>query len=91
MLSAVWYSRSVGHAPELPVQLSNGSQIPADGRHVVVTGRKPSTQVLVVPAQESVPSQAPPLEVPTQVVVAEAKPSAGQMADVPVQLSNTSH
>ncbi len=47
--------------------------------------------VLAVPEQESVPSQAPPFDVPTQVVVADAKPSAGHAPDVPVQLSATSH
>jgi hypothetical protein len=58
---------------------------------VVVEDTKPSTQVLAVPRQESVPSQSPPLEVPTQAVVAGWKPSAGQVADEPVQLSATSH
>jgi hypothetical protein len=43
------------------------------------------------PLQESVPSHAPPFEVPTQVVVEAWKPSAGQAPDVPVQLSATSH
>ena len=57
---------------------------------MVVDARKPSTQ-LPAPSQESVPSQAPPFEVPTQVVVEDWKPSAGQVPDVPVQLSATSH
>ena len=57
---------------------------------MVVAGLKPSTQ-WPAPSQESVPSQAPPLEVPVQDVVAEAKPSAGQAPDDPVQLSATSH
>jgi hypothetical protein len=57
---------------------------------VVVDGLKPSTQ-WPDPSQESVPSQAPLFEVPVQVVVAVANPSAGQEPDVPVQLSATSH
>ena len=56
---------------------------------MVVAGRYPSTQ-RPAPSQESVPSQAPPFEVPTQAVVAGRKPSAGQAADVPLQLSATS-
>jgi hypothetical protein len=51
---------------------------------------KPSTQ-WPDPSHESVPSQAPLFEVPVQVVVAVANPSAGQEPDVPVQLSATSH
>ena len=58
---------------------------------MVVEGRKPSTQVFALPEQESVPSQSPPLELPTQGVVAGWKPSAGQAPDVPEQLSATSH
>ena len=57
---------------------------------MVVADWKPSTQ-LPVPLQESVPSQAPPFEVPTQDVVADWKPFAGQAPDDPVQLSATSH
>src|SRR6266498_3501439 len=64
---------------------------PAVNRQVVVDDRKPSTQVLAVPLQESVPSQAPPVDSPVQVVVAEANPSTGQAPDVPLQLSATSH
>jgi hypothetical protein len=60
-------------------------------RHVVVDDWKPSTQVLAVPLQESVPSQGPPLEVPVQAVVAGWKASAGQAPEEPVQLSSTSH
>ena len=67
---------SAGHAPVVPVQLSATSQTPFLARQVVVPARNPSTQVLAVPRQESVPSQAPPLELPTQDVVAEAKPFA---------------
>ena len=82
---------SFGHEPLVPVQLSATSHTPATGRQVVVEDLKPSTQVLAVPLQESVPSQAPPLELPTQVVVADANPSAGHAPDVPLQLSATSH
>jgi hypothetical protein len=41
--------------------------------------------------QESVPSHAPPFELPTQVVVDGWKPFAGQAPDEPVQDSATSH
>ena len=58
---------------------------------MVVEDRKPSTQVLEVPEQESVPSHAPPIDSPVQIVIAEANPSTGQALDVPVQLSATSH
>src|SRR5262245_23069143 len=81
---------SAGQAPDVPVQLSATSHSPADARQVVVDGRKPSTQC-PAPSQESVPSQAPPLEVPVQAVVAGWKLSAGQAPDVPVQLSAMSH
>jgi hypothetical protein len=57
---------------------------------MVVAGLKPSTQC-PAPSQESVPSHAPPFDVPVQAVVAEANPSAGHWPDVPVQLSATSH
>jgi hypothetical protein len=57
---------------------------------VVVAGWKPSTQ-FPAPSQESDPSQAPPFDVPTQVVVAGWWASVGQEALVPVQLSATSH
>ena len=57
---------------------------------MVVAGWKPSTQ-LPEPLQESLPSQAPPFEVPTQAVVTGWKPFAGQAPDEPVQLSATSH
>jgi hypothetical protein len=56
----------------------------------VVADTKPSTQT-PAPSQESVPSHAPPFEVPTQVVVEAWKPFAGHAPDVPVQLSATSH
>src|SRR5262245_8607625 len=80
---------SAGQAPDEPVQLSATSHSPAAARQVVVDDRKPSLQC-PAPSQESVPSQAPPFEVPVQLVVDGAKPSAGQSADVPVQLSATS-
>jgi hypothetical protein len=56
---------------------------------MVVAGWKPSTQA-PWPSQESVPSQAPPFEVPVLAVVDGAKPSGGH-TPVPVQLSATSH
>jgi hypothetical protein len=58
---------------------------------MVVDDWKPSTQVLAVPEQESVPSQGLPFDVPWQAVVAGANPSAGHAPDEPVQLSATSH
>ena len=57
---------------------------------MVVEGWKPSTQ-LPAPSQESVPSQAPPFDVPVQAVVEGWKASVGHAPDVPVQLSATSH
>ena len=57
---------------------------------MVVADWNPSTQ-LPAPSQESDPSQAPPFELPTQVVVDDWKPFAGQAPDEPVQLSATSH
>ena len=57
---------------------------------MVVADAKPSTQT-PLPSQESVVSQAPPLEVPTQVVVDGCFASAGQSFVVPVQLSAASH
>jgi hypothetical protein len=56
----------------------------------VVEDRKPSAQA-PDPSQESVPSQSPPLDVPTQAVVNGWKPSTGHSTDEPVQLSATSH
>jgi hypothetical protein len=81
---------SAGQSPDVPVQLSATSHSPAAARQMVVAGLKPSTQC-PAPSHESVPSHAPPFEVPVQAVVAEAKPSAGHWPDVPVQLSATSH
>ena len=57
---------------------------------MVVADLKPSTQA-PLPSQESVPSQAPPLEVPVQAVVEGWKALSGQAPIVPVQLSATSH
>src|SRR5512143_4019952 len=76
---------SAGHAPEEPVQLSATAHRPAAARRALVDGLKPSTH-LPAPSQESVPSQAPPFDVPVQVVVDGWKPSAGQSFVVPVQL-----
>src|SRR5262245_45406557 len=81
---------SAGQAPDEPEQLSATSHSPAAARQMVVDDRKPSLQC-PAPSQESVPSQAPPLEVPVQLVVSGLKPSAGQAPDEPVQLSATSH
>jgi len=44
-----------------------------------------------VPLQWSVASQAPPWDVPVQVVVLGSKASAGHAPELPVQLSATSH
>src|SRR5262245_23870576 len=85
------WKASAGQAPDEPVQLSATSHCPADARQMVVAGWKPSTQVFSPPLHESVPSQAPPFEVPVQGVVAGWKASAGQAPDEPVQLSATSH
>ena len=82
---------SAGQEPDVPVQLSATSHWPAEARHSVVAGLKPSTHVLAVPEQESVASHAPSCELPVQGVVAGAKPFAGQVTVVPVQLSATSH
>ena len=82
MLSAVWYNTSAGQLPVEPEQLSAGSHTPADWRHVVVEDLKPSTQVLAPPRQESVASQGPPLEVPTQAVVDGWMNSSGHCANI---------
>jgi len=81
---------SAGHAPDEPVQLSDGSHSPVDARHVVVAGLKPSTQ-WPAPSHESLASHAPPFDVPVQVVVEGENPSAGHAPDEPVQLSDGSH
>src|SRR5438067_1529386 len=84
---------SAGQAPEEPVQVSATSHWPAEARQVTVLAWKTSTQVLLVPVQWSAlsVSQAPPCDAPVQLVALEAKPSAGQVPDVPVQSSATSH
>ena len=84
---------SAGQAPLAPVHSSATSHCPADARHVTVLALKTSTHVLLVPVQWSLASlsHAPPCELPVQLVDDEAKPSAGQAALVPVQLSATSH
>jgi len=82
---------SAGHAPEVPVQVSATSHCPASARHTKPEGRYSSTQALLVPAQWSVASQAPPSEVPAHVVVLGSKASAGQAPELPVQVSATSH
>ena len=58
-----------------------------------MSAAKASTQVSAVPEQWSFASSshAPPCELPVQLVVADAKLSAGQVPLVPVQLSATSH
>src|SRR5213076_1711577 len=69
------------------------SHTPAEARQVVVADLKTSTHVLLVPLQRSAASssQAPPWDVPVQLVVAEANASAGHVPEVPVQISATSH
>ena len=56
-----------------------------------VFGWKTSTQVFAVPLQWSAASQAPPLDVPVQLVAAEANTSAGHAPVEPVHVSATSH
>ena len=56
-----------------------------------VLGWKTSTHVLAVPLQWSAASHAPPLDVPVQLVAAEAKTSAGHTPEEPVHVSATSH
>ena len=52
-----------------------------------------SRHVFAAPEQWSAASlsQAPPFDVPVQVVDEDAKPSAGQAPELPVQVSATSH
>ena len=82
---------SAGQVPLVPVQLSATSHCPAELRQMVVADLKTSTHVLLVPEQWSAPSHAPPCEVPVQLVEDDAKASAGQAPELPVQLSATSH
>src|SRR5262249_25006036 len=78
---------SAGQAPDVPVQLSARSQgFPFVPRQLVVDGSKPSTQ-FPAPSQESVPSQAPPFDVPVHVVVLGALSSAGHAYAAPFRLS----
>jgi hypothetical protein len=80
-----------GQTPEVPVQVSATSHSPASWRQTKVLGLNWSTQVLAVPLQWSVASQAPPCDVPVQVVVLGSKLSAGHAPELPVQVSATSH
>jgi hypothetical protein len=84
---------SAGHVPEVPVQLSATSHWPAEARHSKLDAWNASTHVLLVPVQWSAASlsHTPACEAPVQLVAADAKPSAGHVPDVPVQLSATSH
>ena len=84
---------SAGQAPLAPVHISATSHWPADARHVTVLALKVSTHVFAVPAQWSLASssQAPPCELPVQLVADDAKLSAGQAPLAPVHISATSH
>jgi hypothetical protein len=84
---------SAGQVPEVPVQFSATSHVPADPRHTVLPDLNTSTHVLAVPEQWSAVSlsHAPACDVPVQSVAEEANPSAGQAPDVPVHVSATSH
>ena len=84
---------STGQVPLVPVQLSASSHWPVEGRQVTVLALKVSTQVFAVPEQWSVASlsQAPPCELPVQLVEDDAKLSAGQAPLAPVHISATSH
>src|SRR5213593_2537851 len=84
---------SAGHVADVPVHVSATSHCPAEARHTNVEDWKTSTHVLLVPVQWSAASlsHAPPCEAPMQLVVLEAKTSAGHVPDVPVQVSATSH
>ena len=84
---------SAGHTPELPVQVSATSHVPADARHTVLDDLNTSTHVLAVPEQWSAMSlsQAPACDAPVQVVADDRKTSVGQVPVVPVHVSATSH
>ena len=84
---------SAGQVPLTPVHCSATSHCPVEGRHVTVSAAKESTQVSAVPEQWSLASssQAPPRELPVQVVEDEAKLSAGHVPLAPVHISATSH
>src|SRR5437773_10498673 len=82
-----------GPLPVFPVQVSATSHWPAEARHVWLAAWKTSTHELSVPVQWSAASLShrPPCEAPVQLVDAEAKPSAGHTAVVPVHGAATSH
>src|SRR5438552_2939730 len=82
-----------GHAADVPLQVSATSHWPAEARHVELAAWKTSTHELLVPVQWSAASlsHAPPCEAPTQPVDTDANAFAGHAADVPVQVSATSH
>jgi len=84
---------SAGQAPLTPVHISATSHWPVAGRHVTVAAANTSTHVSAVPEQWSFASSshASPCDAPMQLVVAEAKASAGQSPLVPVHCSATSH
>src|SRR6476620_3217641 len=75
--------------------LKPSTQVFAPPRQESVASQGPPlevpTQAVVVPAHESDASQGPPFELPVQAVVDGWNPSAGQVADEPVQLSAMSH
>jgi hypothetical protein len=89
---------SVGHAAELPEQVSSGSQEPVDARQTVPEARKPSGgQAPDEPVQLSAISQAPAearhvlvaeLYPSTQCPVPsqESVPSQGPLFDVPTHV-----
>src|SRR5437867_7642355 len=84
---------SAGHVADVPVQVSATSHWPAEVRQTNVEDWNTSTHVLLGPVQWSAASlsHAPPCEAPMQLVVSLAKPSPGHVADIPVQVSATSH
>ena len=80
---------SGGQSALVPVQYSGTSHGPADGRHTVLAGRKPSLgHVLLVPSQVSATSHTPAPG--RHTVPAGLFASAGQLALVPEQVSGGS-
>src|SRR5206468_4158835 len=80
---------SGGQSALVPVQYSGTSHGPADGRHTVLAGRKPSLgHVLLVPSQVSATSHTPAAG--RHTVPAGLFASAGQLALVPEQVSGGS-
>ena len=80
---------SGGQSALVPVQYSGTSHGPADGRHRVLVGRKPSLgHVLLVPSQVSGTSHTSAAG--RHTVPAGLFASAGQLALVPVQVSGGS-